>query len=63
MGKGMESMTYDESEAAMIAKEAIYLALLRVPLGESPSPDILAVMSSLYRAGWRDSYAAHMNRN
>ena len=56
-------MTYGESEATMIAKEAAYLALLRVPLGESPNADILAVMSSLYRAGWRDSYAANMNRD
>ena len=55
-------MTRNESEEAMLAKEAVYLALLRLPLGEKPSPDVLAVMSSLYRAGWRDSYNAHLNR-
>jgi hypothetical protein len=45
-----------ESEALMLAKEAGYIESLK----ETPgiNAEVLAAMSSLYRAGWRDCWEA-----
>ena len=43
-----------KSEELMLAKEAGYISEIEQIKGTSP--EVLAVMSSLYRAGWRDCW-------
>lgn len=45
---------WTESERHMLAREAGYINELRETCGDSLNAEILAVMSGLYRAGWRD---------
>ena len=45
-----------KSEELMLAKEAGYISEISEIKGTSP--EVLAVMSSLYRAGWRDCWEA-----
>ena len=43
-----------ESERHMLAREAGYINELKETCGPELSAEVLAVMSGLYRAGWRD---------
>lgn len=43
-----------KSERQMLAREAAYINELKETCGPELSAEILAVMSGLYRAGWRD---------
>lgn len=47
-----------ESERQMLAREAQYIEELKNIRGPSLNADVLAVMSGLYRAGWRDCLEA-----
>jgi hypothetical protein len=47
---------FNKSEELMVAKEAQYIADLQGIPGMNA--DVLAAMSSLYRAGWRDCWMA-----
>jgi len=47
-------LTYDKSQELMLAQEAEYMkTILGIP---GLSADIVAVMSDLYRSGWRDCW-------
>lgn len=47
-----------KSEELMLAREAQYIEELKNIKGPSLNADALAVMSGLYRAGWRDCWEA-----
>lgn len=45
-----------KSEELMLAREAAYIAEIKQI--EGTSPEVLATMAALYRAGWRDCWEA-----
>lgn len=45
-----------KSEELMLAREAAYIAEIKQV--EGTSPEVLATMAALYRAGWRDCWEA-----
>ena len=47
-------LDYDKSQKLMLAKEAEHLESIQAIPGLNP--DVVAVMCSLYRAGWRDCW-------
>jgi hypothetical protein len=47
-------LSYDKSQELMLAKEAGYIDTLKEVPGVTA--EVLAAMSSLYRAGWRDCW-------
>lgn len=49
-------MKIEESERRMIAREAWYIDELRQRMSDTLNAEVVAVMASLYRAGWRDCY-------
>ena len=47
-------LDYDKSQELMLAQEADYMkSILEIP---GLNADVLAVMSNLYRSGWRDCW-------
>ena len=47
-------LTYDKSQELMLAQEADYMkSILEIP---GLNADVVAVMSNLYRSGWRDCW-------
>ncbi len=51
-------MCWTDSEKRMLAREAGYIENLKQV--EGVSPEVLAAMVSLYRAGWRDCWEAEI---
>jgi hypothetical protein len=47
-------LDYDKSQELMLAKEADYMKSIQEIPGLNP--DVVAVMSNLYRTGWRDCW-------
>jgi hypothetical protein len=47
-------LDYDKSQELMLAQEAAYMkSILEIP---GLNADVVAVMSNLYRSGWRDCW-------
>ncbi len=47
-------LDYDKSQELMLAKEADYMkSIIEIP---GLNADVVAVMSNLYRSGWRDCW-------
>ena len=47
-------LDYDKSQELMLAREAAYIEELQAIPGLNA--DVVAVMSNLYRSGWRDCW-------
>jgi len=52
-------MTKDQSEKMMLACEAVHIAAIKKIPGTNA--EVLATLSSIYRAGWRDCWEAQQN--
>jgi hypothetical protein len=51
-------MDYHTSERRMLEAEARYISDLALTHGPDLNPDIMGVLSGMFRSGWRDCWAA-----